>query len=453
MVARRIFIAFAWTVLLAALLTARALRAAEPDKNVAEQRVRNIAATPQSTTPKANSKPQDAPGLRRVSSRHLTLVTDLPPGEAVDALPGYFDQAIAQWCEYFGVGVAKTADWQPVGYLMKSRERFLAAGLLPQELADIKNGFAGPDRFWMLDQTSEYYRRHLLLHEGTHAFMLEFLGTTGPPWLAEGLAELLATHHLQEGKLTLNVFPAAREDVPKWGRIELVRKDVSEGHPLSLADVMAFEPSAHSDNRAYGWSWAAAALLDHDERYQERFRTLARSVGEGNSGDFNARLRRALANDWGQLQTAWRIYLDTLDYGYDFPRMRVEAITARPVLATGARVKVAVDRGWQSAGVRVQAGHRYHITAKGRYSVARQPREWPCEPGGVTLRYYRGHPLGMLLAGSDDDKDPAGFHLWPIGLDATIEPTHNGTLYFRINESPGSLNDNAGEVEVSVEEA
>jgi hypothetical protein len=38
----------------------------------------------------------------------------------------------------------------------------------------------------------------------------------------------------------------------------------------------------------------------------------------------------------------------------------------------------------------------------------------------------------------------------PIGLEATLKPSVSGTLYFRINESPAELGDNAGELTVRI---
>ena len=93
---------------------------------------------------------------------------------------------------------------------MKSRERFESAGLVSPELPQFPNGWAQGDQLWFFDQTSVYYRRHLLLHEGTHAFMAALASGTGPPWFSEGMAELLATHRWQDGQLTLNFFPLAR---------------------------------------------------------------------------------------------------------------------------------------------------------------------------------------------------------------------------------------------------
>ncbi len=42
-----------------------------------------------------------AQGIRRLSSKHLTLYTDLPLDEEIQALPEAFDQAYPQWRDYF----------------------------------------------------------------------------------------------------------------------------------------------------------------------------------------------------------------------------------------------------------------------------------------------------------------------------------------------------------------
>ena len=177
----------------------------------------------------------DLPALRTLESQHLTLVTDLPLDAEVDSLPGYFDQAFDQWCEYFSVDPAAHHEWRVRGYLMQSPERFRAAGLLPASLPEFATGYSLGDQFWLHEQTSVYYRRQLMLHEGTHAFMIAMLGGTGPAWYAEGLAELLGTHSLEDGRITLNVIPRHRDDVPKWGRVEVVQTDFARRHALTLA--------------------------------------------------------------------------------------------------------------------------------------------------------------------------------------------------------------------------
>ncbi len=393
------------------------------------------------------------PALRTLSSKHLRLVTDLPPDPEIDALPGYFDQAFPQWCAYFGVDPEKHADWQSRGFLMQSRERFEAAGLISKDVPEFATGYALDGAFWLFDQTSAYYRRHLLLHEGTHAFMLSILGGTGPTWYGEGTAELLATHHLEGEKLTLNVVPSSRDDVPKWGRIEAVQGDFARRKALTIDKLLNLSGTLHGTVEQYGWCWAAATFFDHHPRYRERFRELSRRVA---ASDFQEHAIAAFASDRLTLDEDWQLFIASLEYGYDFQRMDVERKAGTLLEGAPAKLEIAADRGWQASGVAVEAGKKYTLRATGRYQVAGGRQPWISEPGGVTLEYHQGRPLGMLLAAVRSE-DPAANSRYSgliqpiaVGLETTLEPKHSGTLYFRINDSAGQLADNSGAIEVEI---
>jgi hypothetical protein len=80
------------------------------------------------------------------------------------------------------------------------------------------------------------------------------------------------------------------------------------------------------------------------------------------------------------------------------------------------------------------------------------------EADGVTIRYYRGRPLGQLLAAVANLDEPARTPtrlLTPvaIGGNGEIAVKTTGDLYLRINDSPGELRDNKGEVTVTVDRA
>lgn len=394
----------------------------------------------------------DAPAakaaIRRVESRHLVLDTDLPPGDEIDALPALFDQAFPQWCDYFGINVTKDADWRVHGCLMRAPERFRAAGLLPADVAEFNSGYTRGGDFWLRDQASPYYRRHLLLHEGTHAFMYTLVGDNAPPWYFEGIAELLATHRLMDGHLTLNSFPHSSDEVQKWGRIEMVQAALTAGRSKTLNEIFAYDSGAHFRNEPYAWCWAAAAFLDGSPRYQSAFRKLAAEAGEP---DFAQRAARALAAD-PQIAEHWQTFIATLDYGYDFRRMQIDAKPAEPLAGDKAHVEVAADRGWQSSGIELPAG-KYRLSARGRYQIANLPRVWFCEPGGVTIRYYRGRPLGMLLAAirpAEASHGAGPLKPLAVGLGTTLELERAAVLYFRINDAPGSLADNGGSLDVAI---
>ena len=164
---------------------------------------------------------------------------------------------------------------------------------------------------------------------------------------------------------------------------------------------------------------------------------------------------RLFAADWQELCEEWQLFIAGLEYGYDLRRTAVDFTPGKPLPADGASVTVAADRGWQNAGVRLEAGTKYVLRASGRYQVADKPQPWRCEPGGVSIRYYQGRPLGMLLAAVRPDKpepDAPSALLKPIevGLGTTLTPEQSGTLFFKINDSAGELGDNAGELKVEV---
>jgi len=392
-------------------------------------------------------------GFRRIESQHLVLLTDLPRDPEIELLPKIFDLAYPQWCDYFSQPQQPGKTWRMTAFLMGDRARFRAAGLLPAALPAFDHGYCAGAQLWLDEQPGAYYRRHLLLHEGTHGFMHTVLGGVGPVWYAEGMAELLGTHHWADGRLTLDWFPRSREEVPQLGRIKLVRDTVAAGRLRSLSEILATDPLNRFGNETYAWCWALASLLDRDARYQPRFRESRADVLRS---DFNARLERRFAADWDQLNDQWEVFAATLVHDYDFQRAAIEFAPGERLPERGAKVTLRADRGWQSSRVRLEAGRKYQIRAAGRYQVADKPRIWWCEPGGVTMRYVDGHPLGILLAAVLPDhrssQQPTPL-VQPevIGLAGTITPAETGTLYLRINDSPAELADNAGQLEVKVE--
>jgi hypothetical protein len=396
-----------------------------------------------------------AAGIHKISSRRLVLYTDLPLDEEVRGLPAVFDQAFPQWCQYFQIRRTEHGDWRMTGCIIKDKARFVKTGLLAADLPPFLHGYSRNAMLWLYEQPSAYYRRHLLLHEGTHGFMNTVLGGCGPPWYMEGMAELLATHRLKDGRLTLNWMPASRDDVPEWGRIHVVKEAFATHRALWPADIVGYAAQAYpKDNHAYSWSWALAALLDRDPRYRDRFRQLYKEIPDG---DVSLKFYQLFQPEWRQFNEQWQVLLAGIEYNDDIPRTAIDFSPGGPLPSAGAAVKVAADRGWQNSGLQLHSGTRYRLSAAGRYQVAKTTRIWWCEPGGVSIRYYQGRPLGILLAAVRPEKpaakDPCAF-LQPIvvGLGTTITPPQTGTLYLKVNLSAGELDAAAGALRVQVTE-
>jgi hypothetical protein len=410
-----------------------------------------------------------AAGIRKIEGKRITLYTDIA-GAEIDRLPAIFDLAFPQFCEYFRVKPKTVADWHATGFLMKDKKKFDEAGLIPAGLPNFPHGFSWNYDLWLFDQKSDYYRRHLLLHEGVHSFMNTVLGGCGAPWYMEGMAEMLATHAYRDGRLMLNYFPQSRDEVPELGRIRIIHDDLAANRGLPLEKILAYPPSAHHSNDAYAWSWAAAKLFDTHPRYQQRFRELPKDVLHP---DFNADFRKLFADDLPDMYQEWQVFIDSLEYGYDIPRTVIDFTPGRPVADSGEpiTVTVAADRGWQNSGLRVEEGRKYELTAVGRWKKTVRPKLWAglkdppeqieLEPGGISIRYYRGQPVGLLQAavrpdapqpdaGSQNSKTPFSSPI-AVGLDAALTPATSGTLYYKLNDSAADLSSNDGEVKVEIQ--
>jgi hypothetical protein len=392
-----------------------------------------------------------AAGIRKLTGRRLTLYTDVPQSPAVDELPQVFDAAFPQWCDLLGIDAAKYDPWQMRGFLMTDRARFEAVGLCPPEIRQFLNGYTRGHEFWWYNQASDYYRRHLMLHEGTHGVMFTLQKSGRTAWYMEGVAELLATHRWHEGKLTLAYFPRSPDEVSKLGRIETIQRDIQNETGLSLREVLDLKNAAFSKVEPYAWTWATAAFLYEHPRYRDRFGQLMRlRAGD----DLNEKLRQAYADDSRSLAIEWQVFIADLAHGYDFDRTKLDLTDGKPIAAgQSVNVTIAADRGWQNTGVLVEAGKRYKLTASGHYQLATAPKPWISEPNGVTIRYHRGLPLGTLVAVINSESPDGGSSLVKpdvIGTGTTLVPKAAGTLFLKINDSPGELNDNAGSAAVVI---
>ncbi len=410
----------------------------------------NNAARPLQPTSNAN-------GFRQYDGQFVTLVTDLPHSDALGQLPLVFDLALPMWGNYFGIEESSWSQWKCTCYLIGDRTRFQQAGYFPANLPPFVHGYQLGDQLWCMDQPSDYYRRHLLLHEGTHWFMSRALQNPGPPWYMEGMAEKLATHHWHDGKLELDVFPDRREGFEYWGRLLLIKKQRGTAEAPSLEAILRYGPSAHQQVEAYAWSWAAVWFLKNHPRSAEPMRKLQMAkIVDINS--FTPKLLSQLRPHWNELTMSWNAWVQQLDYGgdvqRDIPKIQTDIVSATEGTKT---FTLKVDQGWQDSGIRIAAGDRIQIEAKGRYQVGSEPEPWWCEPEGVTIDYFGGQPLGKvvgLIVTSDSQRSserssPA--ELLPVGSKLDAVAQQQGALLFRINEPAAKLGDNQGSVEIRID--
>ncbi len=412
-------------------------------------------------------------GIFNYESKHLKLYTDIDPAIA-RTLPALIDQAYPAWEEYFGPlpPDRERKAFRITGYLIADMQRFEQAGLVPVDLQKFLNGRHRGAQFWMIDQKWGYYRRHLLIHEATHCFMTFMPDTRLPFWYLEGMAEHFGTHRTDnDGKLSFRVMPDDSARFEGLSRIEFIQRERArtgprplgrpraEGERLprvsgaALHPVLQLEPDDFIQTESYAWSWALCKFFDTHPRYRDAFRKLGRTM-TGRQFD------RAFGEFWSKYRDAarfeWKSFVTDLDYGTDIPRAAIDFRSGKPLPDSGrpATVVVQTDRGWQSSGVSLGKGETCRITATGRFELAQTPKPWISEPRGISFQYFNGKPIGLLLAtfrAADPlDEQDGVLDIQRIGRAATFTARVPGTLYFRVNDFPGRLADNRGEVRVEM---
>lgn len=397
----------------------------------------------------------NALGFREYQGKYLTLVTDLPHSAAIGELPLVFEAAMPQWGKYFGVEEKVWSGWKGTCYLIGDRNRFQEAGYFPAALPPFVYGYQLGEQMWCMEQPGEYYRRHLLLHEGTHWFMNHALGNLAPPWLMEGTAEKLGTHRWQAGELTLDVFPDRREGFEYWGRLLLIKKQRGTSQAPTLEGILRYGPTAHLQVEAYAWSWAAIWFLRNHPRSAEAMARLQTTKIVDPSA-LTPKLLTQLRPHWNELTTSWNAWVQQLDYGGDVSRDIPEMQTDVTGDESQARLTLRVDRGWQDSGLRIKPGDKLSFQAQGRYQVGAEPEPWWCEPEGVTLDYFSGQPLGkvvgLIVKGDAKGEMESGVktEFLAIGSKLQCVAKQEGVLFLRINEPPVRLADNQGSIEVTI---
>lgn len=386
--------------------------------------------------------------IKRIESKYVVIYTDIRDRAEIDELGKVFDLGILELCEYFEVDPDRLEGWQLNAFVIEDKIKFENANLFPEDLPEFPAGYNYGHHMWVYLQPGNYYTRHLLLHEGTHAFMQWNLGGSGPPWYSEGIAEMLGVHRWSKGQLELNYRLRSKEEAEYWGRVKIIKKDVAAGDTLTLEQIFQIENIAFQNVRSYAWAWAACKFLSQHPLSKAQFNNLPERASDS-SGDFNRALFRAVKNDWDQLQSDWQLFINEMEYGIQVGQLSIFDAVAGDNDST---FSIDSTRGWQKTEFTVQQGKTYTIKARGRYQIANREQPWPCEPGGITIEYYRGHPLGMLMAGSISGPDGIDglIKQQPIGLEGKFVAERDGVICFRVNESPAHLDDNSGSLVISI---
>ena len=396
-------------------------------------------------------------GLNVFQSDHLVLITDHPrrADDDIKLLPEVFDEAVNVWASHYSIPLSVVSEWKVCGCLIVDRERFREAGLLPDTIPDFTNGYCDHYRFWFVDQSNSAYQRHLMLHEGVHAFTATLLKMSAPTWYTEGIAEWLATHRLTKEKKAFEhtPIPSLPDDVEQLGRIEMIHRLSSLGEASSLQDVFGLRPTRHGTISSYALAWSVVAFLATHPRYRDAFIAMEQ-------GPFDERMTYHLTSHagWNPVIASrdFNAFLSELDYGYDTESMVIDWSQGQLVSDETLISSVAASRGWQNPGWRLETGQRYRLRATGLCSVGRIQSddgqlELDSTADGISIDWYRSRPVGRLLAAQWVNKE-SQFHFDLIGEGAEMKITasHSGPLFLKINNFPGRLRECRGELRVQI---
>ncbi len=388
-------------------------------------------------------------GVFVTSGKNIDLYSDIDDDVQRQQWVDLFDGATVQWCKLFNVDIDTTKPWRMTAVIMKDQTRITNAGLIPDDLPEFPAGYNRGHEFWVYLQNDQYYTRHLILHEGTHAFMQWFLGSSGTPWYSEGMAEWVALHSWDGQRVKLNQTITDKSQTPGWGRVNLLKKLLAKGPPKSLDDIFNTPPTAFRDVNAYAWSWAGCEFLAHHRLSKEAFAELPKRL-RGSLYRFRENFRAELQPHWQALSRDWYLYIHEVGYGTDIEATALNEATKND----DGSFNITATSSWQSTGITVTTGDAIKITSSGDFIVGNTTKPWRCESDGITAEYYGGHPLGKLMGAVITD-GPEQIVQIPVGnRPDTGKPltfTRDGVLALRINESPAKLGDNSGRLKVSIE--
>ncbi len=268
----------------------------------------------------------------------------------------------------------------------------------------------------------------VIQHECVHGICHLAFGSSGPTWLAEGLAEL--GNYWKDGDQTIDL-PA-----PVVGYLQ---NATPKRKLLEIAVPGRTEAGTWED---YAWRWALCHLLANNPNYSNRFVPLAIALMEERDGASFESVYGPVARE---VSFEYDQFLATLGNGYrsDLTAWPWQAKFQRLADGAEAKVKVKAKAGWQPARVLVGSGDRFEVVADGTWMIAAagQPLDADGEADG------RGRLVAAVFA--DYSLTPE----IPLGAKATLEPPAAGQLFLRCTDAWTELGDNDGEISVIIRRA
>ncbi len=263
----------------------------------------------------------------------------------------------------------------------------------------------------------------VIQHECTHGFCHLAFGSTGPTWLAEGVAEM--GQYWKVDKRAIDISP-------------IVMSYLQQAKPKRKLLEIAIPGRTDSGTwRDYAWRWALCHLLSNNPNYESRFKPLAIALMKKQEGVSFAAVYGPVAD---QVSFEYDLFLKTLDNGYraDLVAWNWNAKFKPLQGSRRTQMKIKSGFGWQTSALHVEKGVSYDIAAIGKWKISQDGSEIDADGD----KDGRGKLVGVIF------KDYKLSDPIPLGKSTTMVAPADGDLFLRCQDDWNKLEDNSGEVTV-----
>jgi hypothetical protein len=360
---------------------------------------------------------------RIVRSPHYTFMTDVSDRQARIMLHK-LENMSNLLTKYFGAGPRSPVE----GFIVSDLDSW-PEGLLtePAGIAKIQEGAGicfssslGNQRRAILYACDDL---GVIQHECTHGFCSLTFGSTGPTWLAEGVAEL--GQYWKLGQTAVDVNPRV---------IAYIQRSNPRKTLLEIA-VPGRVPAG--DWRDYAWRWALCQLLANNPNYSSRFKPLAISLMQKTEGVSFASVYGPVAP---QISFEYKLFLENIDNGYRADLCAWQWNKKFKLLKPQQRAqsKVTSAYSWQASGVALEKGVSYDVVTEGSWAIEEDGSTYDADGDAAG----RGQLVGILFNQYQLSV------VIPLGSSATFTAPSDGQLFLRCQDELNSLGDNKGEIAV-----
>lgn len=375
---------------------------------------------------KLSDEPKAA--AREVRSKHFAFLTDVSDREWA-IIEFKLERMVGLLEAYFGRRQQGIVE----GFIVRDLAAFPGGSLTEaMGVEKIRRGEGvcfnltlGPQRRALLYSCVDH---GVIQHECTHGFCHMTFGSTGPTWLAEGVAEM--GNYWKEGELAVDLPGIVIGYLQRAPRRQL----------LEIAVPGRTDAGTWQD---YAWRWALCHLLATSPNYAGRFKPLAIQLMEKQPGVSFESVFGPVAKE---ISFEYDQFLRTVGNGYRSDLAAWPWKAAFRSLRQGgkAELRVLARQGWQASGVEVREGETYDVVAEGTWRTGTAAR--PIDAKGDA----DGH--GRLVAAvlTSDDRGFALTDELPLGTNTSFRAPASGRLHVRCKDEWTQLADNDGHITVTV---